>query len=128
ALPEVALRDDEPEWPAVLGHEGGAVGLVGDQRVLVLERGERHVRGEALLGVSDDEPSARLRLGELRELAPVDAAEGRVEAAPARHAVDVDGDLGARKRLELLPRERDRPLDLSEEAKVPRGEVRLRAW
>src|SRR5213592_1701989 len=126
ALPEVALWDDEPEGPAVLGGQGRAVGLVGDQRLVLLEQRERDVRREALLGVGDDEAGARLRLGELRQLAPVDAAEARVEAAPARHAVDVDGDLGARKRLELVPCARDRPLDFAEDAEVPRGQVGLR--
>ena len=78
----------------MVGRERLAVGLVGDQRLLVLERLERHIRREALLGVRDDEASARVRLDELRELAPVDAAEAGVEAAPARDAVDVDLDLG----------------------------------
>src|SRR6266487_1962604 len=35
ALPEVPARDDEPQRPAVLGLEGLAVGLVGDQCLLV---------------------------------------------------------------------------------------------
>src|SRR5205823_3215517 len=112
ALPEVPARDDEAERPAVLGRERLAVGLVGDKGVLLLERLERHVRGEALLGVRDDEARMRLRLDELRELAPVDAAEPRVEAAPARDAVDVDGDLGGGQLAELVPGERERPLDL----------------
>src|SRR5690349_1525231 len=90
ALPEVARRDDEPQRPPVLGFERLAVGRPGDQRLVVLERLERNVRGEPLLRVGDDEPRARLRAGELRELAPVHASEARVEAAPAGDAVDVD--------------------------------------
>ena len=75
-----------------------AVGLPGNQRVVVLERLERDVRRKPLLGVREDEVGARLRPDELRQLAPVDAAEARVEAAPARDAVDVDRDLPARER------------------------------
>src|SRR5207248_714774 len=84
ALPEVAARDDEAERPAVVGRERLAVGLVGEERVVRLERLERQVRREALLRVRDGEARVRLRLDEPRELAPVDAAEARVEAAPAR--------------------------------------------
>src|SRR5205085_9996664 len=75
ALPEVAARHDEPERPAVLGRERLAVGLVGDERVLILERRERQVRAETLLRMRDDKARASPRVDELRELAPVDAAE-----------------------------------------------------
>src|ERR687888_64170 len=74
----------------------------------------------------DDEARVRLRLDELRELAPVDAAEPRVEAAPARDAVDVDGDLGRRQLAQLVPGKCERALDLAEDLEVPRGQVRLR--
>ena len=123
ALPEVARRHDEADRPAVVRRQRLAVGLVGDQRGLVLERGERDVRGEALLGVRDDEAGARLRRDELRELAPVHALEGRVEAAPARDAVDVDRDLAARQLEQLLPGERERPLDLAGDRQVPGRQV-----
>ena len=59
----------------MVGGERLAVGLVGDQRVLVLDRLERHVGGEALLGVRYDEARAGLRRDQLRELAPVHAPE-----------------------------------------------------
>src|SRR5512138_2527877 len=76
-------------------------GLVSDQRVLVLDRLDRDVRGEALLGVRDHEAGRRLRRDQLGELAPVHAPETSVEAAPARDAVDVDRDLATRQ-LEKL--------------------------
>ena len=82
--------------------------------------------GEALLGVRDDEAGARLRAHELRDLAPVNAAEARVEAAPARDAVDVLHVLRLRQRGELVPAQRDRVLDLAEDAEVPRREIRVR--
>ena len=63
---------------------------------------------------------------ELRKLAPVHSSEARVESAPARDAVDVDGDVAARELLELLPRERQGRLDLTEDAEVPRREIRAR--
>jgi hypothetical protein len=107
----------------VLRHERLAVCLVGNECGLVLERGERQVGREPLLGVGDCEMGARLRTDQLRELFPMDAAEARVEAAPARDAVDVDGDLAARQVLQLLPAERDRLLDLAEDAEVPGREI-----
>ena len=81
----------------MVGGERLAVGLVGDQRVLVLDRLERHVGGEALVGVRDDEAPRRASAGQLRELAPVHALERRVEPTPAGDAVDVDRDLAARQ-------------------------------
>ena len=73
ALPEVLARDDEAQRIAVVGRQRLAVGLRDEQCVLVFEVGERHVRGEAGLGVRDREVCARLRPCELRELAPVHA-------------------------------------------------------
>ncbi len=126
ALPEVPRRDEEPHGPAVLRSERRSVGLVDDERVLVLERRERDVRGEAVLGVGDREARARLRVAELRELAPVDAFEVRVEAAPARHAVDVGGDLRRRQLLELLEAQGQRLLHLAGHLEGPGGEIDVR--
>src|SRR4051812_12480641 len=123
ALPEVPRRHHQAEGPAVLGRERLAVGLVRDQRVVVLDRLERQVRREALLRVRGHEAGARLRAHELRDLAPVDASEARVEPAPARDAVDVHGHRAARQLLQLLPGQRQRLLDLAEDAEVPRAEV-----
>src|SRR5262245_19172287 len=123
ALPEVLRRDDEPKRPPVIGRQRLAVGLVREQRFGAFERRQRHVRSVALLGVRDHESRGRPRLHELRKLAPVHALEGRVEPAPAGHAVDVDGHLGTRQRLEFVPAERDRILDLAEHTELPGGEV-----
>src|ERR1700730_3295667 len=126
ALPEVARRDDETQRPAVLGLELLAVRLPGDESLVVLERLERHVGREALLRVREHVAGARLRSDELRELAPVHALERRVEAAPARDAVDVRRDLRLRQCLQLVVAKRDRLLDLAEDLEVPRGELGLR--
>ena len=53
----------------MVGRQRLAVRLVGEERAVVLERRERHVRREALLRVRDDEPGSRPRLHELCELA-----------------------------------------------------------
>ena len=58
-LPEVATRDEEAHRPAVVGRRALAVRLVDDERVLVLDRRERDVGGEALLRVGDDELRAK---------------------------------------------------------------------
>src|SRR4029077_19388965 len=96
------------------------------ERELVLERGERHVRREVVLRPRDGEARARERPAELRELAPVDALERRVETAPKRDAVDVLRVARAGQRAELLPGELDLLLDLAEDAECPRGRVDLR--
>src|SRR5579872_1967787 len=126
ALPEVLRGDEEARGPAVLGGQRRAVGLVDDQGVLVLDRGERDVRGEALLGVRDREAGARLGPGELRELAPADALELRVEPAPAGDAVDVGRDLGRGQRGQLLVAEAERLLDLAGHLQRPGREVDVR--
>ena len=64
----------------MVGGEGLAVGVGGEERVVVLDRGDRDVGGEVVLGPRDGEPGARKRAAELRELAPVNALELRVEA------------------------------------------------
>src|SRR4029077_20491403 len=92
----------------------------------VFEGGEWKIRREPLLRVRDDKACARLRADELSEIVPVDAAEARVEAAPARDAVDVDRDLAAGQLLQLLPRQRQRLLDLAEDAEVPGRKIRAR--
>src|SRR5581483_10914309 len=108
--------DDEPQRTAVLGGERGAVGVGREQRVRVLERSERHVRGEALLGMGDREPRGRPWAAALRELAPVDALELDVEPAPAGDAVDVLHAPRPRQGAELRPGELELALDLAEDA------------
>src|SRR5690348_4567000 len=71
ALPEVLPRDHEPRRPAVLLRQGLAVGVRRDERVLVLEEGDRHVRGEVMFGVGDREAGGLEGSAELRKLAPV---------------------------------------------------------
>src|SRR3954463_12239037 len=43
ALPEVALRDEEPQWVAMLQLERLAVVRVGQQDVVVVEDGQRQI-------------------------------------------------------------------------------------
>src|SRR4051794_35782509 len=74
----------------------------------------------------DRETCARLRAAELRELTPVDALEVRVEAAPARDAVDVGRDLGRRQCPQLVEAERHRLLDLAAQLERPRRDVDVR--
>ena len=120
------MRDDEPQREAVIGRERLAVGVRREERQVVLERLERDVRREVVLGPGDREVCARQRPRELRELAPVDALERGVEAAPARDAVDVLDVARARQRIELRPGELDLVLDLAVDAERPGREVGVR--
>src|SRR5947208_9028900 len=119
ALPEITARHDQAQRPAVLRFQRLAVGFIGDHRLLALEGVERHVGREALLRMGDHEACAWLWPDELGEIAPMNPAEPRVEAAPAGDAVDVDRDLGRRQLLQLLPRQRGRILDLAEDLEIP---------
>src|SRR5215207_5368051 len=60
ALPEVLARDHEPQRPAVLGLQRLAVRVRREERVLVAEKRERHVRRKALLGARDRKARAWL--------------------------------------------------------------------
>ena len=72
--------------------------------------------------------AARLRLAPARRASPSSTPRKlRVEAAPARHAVDVDRHFARRQRPELVPAQRDRILDLAEDLEVPGREVGRRA-
>src|SRR5438034_7574078 len=126
ALPEIARRHHQPQRPAVVGSQRLVVRFVRDQRLVSLKRLERQVRGEPLLRVGDHVARTRLRFHDFRELVPVHAAEARIEAAPARDAVDVDADFAARELFDFLPRQGQRLVDLAEHTEVPRREVRLR--
>src|SRR6187397_3000465 len=74
----------------------------------------------------EDEVRALLGTHDLRELAPVNTLEARVEAAPACDAVDVKCDLRLRQRLQLVVRQRQRLFDLAEDVEVPGCKVGLR--
>src|SRR5205807_8015313 len=76
--------------------------------------------------VGDDEAAGRLGPGQLRELAPVDAAEARVEPAPAGHAVYVGRDLALRQGPELVVAQAERRLDLAGDGEVPRRQLDVR--
>src|SRR4029077_4215484 len=69
------------------------------------------------------EPGPRLRPSELRDLAPVDAFELGVEPRPAGDAVDVLHVRAPREPVELVPRELDLVLHLSEDAERPGRQV-----
>src|SRR4029079_7306671 len=96
ALPEVATRNDEPERPAVLGRERGAVVRVGEKDVIVFELRARQVRREPLLGANDREPCFGPRRRTAQHLPKRHALPQIVVAAPARDAMDVATDLHAR--------------------------------
>src|SRR5215203_5333770 len=76
--------------------------------------------------MSNDEARLWRRLHELRDLAPVDSAKRRVEAAPPRDAMNIGGDVRLWQFLKLVVRQRDLAFDRAEDAEVPRREVRAR--
>jgi hypothetical protein len=86
-------------------------GLAADE---ILERDVRRVaavgEGERVLGAGLDP----VEQGVERDTLPA-----RVELRPLRYAVDVDRDLLARQRAELLPRPADRLVDLADDREVP---------
>src|SRR5262245_34293075 len=68
------------------------------------------------------------RLHSLEERVDGDTAPDRVELRPLRHAMDVDGDLLARQRAELVPRPRARLVHFAADREVPDVEGRVGGW
>ena len=110
----------------MLGREWLAVGVSREERQRGAKELDGHIRGIALFGVRDNEARRLERHHERLERAPVDAFERSVEATPARDAVDVLGMGRPWERVQLVPRDPDRILDLSRDEEVPGREVGTR--
>src|SRR3954447_457344 len=123
ALPEVLLRDEEAERVAVLQLERLAVERVREQDIVVVQDRERDIGGVALLGVGHDVGRGRPDLGEAEDLLDRNSLPVRVELCPAGHAMDVRVDGLAGQRLELVPAEGERVVDLAVDLEVPGREV-----
>src|SRR5215208_2392942 len=123
ALPEVALRNEKAERVAVFWLEWLAAVCVSQHHVVVVEHIQRQVRRVALLAMGDDVRRGRADLGEAEDLLDRDALPVGVELRPPRDAMDVGVDGLARQRLELLPGQRERRVDLPPDAEIPRREV-----
>jgi folate-binding protein YgfZ len=107
----------------MVGAERVSVGVRGEQRVVVGERRERHVRREVVLGPRDREACRVERPAKCCELSPVDSLEAHVEPRPARHTVDVLDVAAARERVEGVPVELDFAVDLAEHTETPSRQV-----
>jgi len=90
----------------VLARQRHAVGLVGDEHVVGHERLEREVGRVVAGGVDEDVGGRWPRTRALDELAHPHAAEARVEARPARDAVQVGRQVDLLEALQLLPAQR----------------------
>src|SRR4051812_27561659 len=90
ALPEVQMRDEQAGRAAVLGLEVLAVVAVGDPRLAAGDVLDGQVGGVA--AVADGGDVAAPELDAVEQGVDGDARPLRVELAPRRHAVDVDGD------------------------------------
>jgi len=134
-LPEVArvgvLRGllhhahHHPQWVAVIGIEWLAVELRCQQRCRAQHVGEIKICAKAMLAVLDHEVGCRLELNNAlinQILHPYTLPRG-VEFAPARHAMDIHGDLAHRQFLELLPRKAHFLLHFAKYTKVPLAQV-----
>src|SRR5215471_1776516 len=68
ALPEVQVRDEQPQRPAVLRTDRLPVARIDEHVFLAQEVVERQVGGEAMLGLDHHMRSLRLALDELHQL------------------------------------------------------------
>ncbi len=107
----------------MVGGERRAVVMRGEEDVVAIEVGQRHVGRESRLGVDDDELRGRLRLHAAEHFAQGNAGEDVVELRPARDAVDVAAHVDARQRHHLAHRPLRRCVDEAEGAEGPLREV-----
>ena len=126
ALPEIPLRDQQPERVAVFGLERRPAERVGQQDVVVIEDRERDVGGVALLGMRDDVCRVRADAGHLEDRLDGDALPVGVELRPAGHAMDVGVDGLARQGLELVPGQGERRIHLAPDLEIPFRQVDVR--
>src|SRR6266545_840940 len=119
ALPEVEVRHEQPQRPAVLGRDGLAVPRVHQHVLGPHEVLEAEVGGEAVLGFDHYVRGRRLQRNQLHDLRDRDAFPGAIEQRPAGHAVHVLLHRLAGQLLELLVAELDRLLDEAFEREIP---------
>src|SRR5690606_17922676 len=112
ALPEIARRDERPQWEAVIGREELAAKLVREQHVLFKHDVERHVCRVVILAVCNHEAYLRREAEQFYKIADAHAFPNSIEHAPPRDAVDVGLQRDGRQRQELVPCPAHLALDL----------------
>ena len=103
----------------MVGRERFAVVMGGEEHIVAIEVGERHVRGVALLGVHEHVIGFRPELHQLQNVTEENARPRVVKAAPARDAVEVAADLRFRQAVEFLPAQPQRFLDQPAQVEIP---------
>jgi hypothetical protein len=88
ALPEIQMRDDEPGGRAVFGFQGLIVGLIGDERLVVDEVGDRQVRRLEAVGVGGDERRLGVQFNGLEQGVDADALPLHTQLGPVRDAAE----------------------------------------
>src|SRR5579862_3542580 len=105
ALPEIQVRNDEAQRVAVVCGERLAVVLESEDRGRLHQVFEGKVGGVTIFTAHQGETRSRLWRRKLHHFGEQDALEAVVEAAPARHAVNVAVNFRLRQLVEFLPGE-----------------------
>ena len=103
----------------MIGRKRLAVMARGKQDIVAVEVWERDVGSESLLGVNEDESSAKLQLHATENLAKSHALPSIVEATPAGDAMKIARDPHPWQRLKLAPGEAQLRFDGTVDPEVP---------
>ena len=121
AFPEVESGDEAAEGVAVVGGEGFAFPMVGEDAVLAGEFIEWNVDGEAGFAVAHDEAGVGFGLGAVEEGFGGDAGEGVVETGPVGDAVHVADNVDGGHREDFCVGEFVGFIDEAEDFQTPGG-------
>src|SRR6476660_4456178 len=102
------MRNDEAQRVAVLGGEGLAIVVSGEQDFFPVKVGQGHIGSESLFGMDQDVGGFRLGMDAGQQFAECYAVPVVVEAAPSGHTMEVAGTLDFGESFELFPAQRER--------------------
>src|SRR5579872_7519057 len=123
ALPEVQVRNEKTEWPAMLGRDLLAVARVHEHVLIALQIVQAEVRGEAVFGVDHHVGRFGFELNQLEDLSHGNAFPRAVQQRPAGDTVDVSLYLFTWQLLDVLVRKRDRCVDQAVDRERPSSDV-----
>src|SRR6185312_10886171 len=113
------MRNDEAQRVAVLGGEGLAIVMSGEQYFFPVKVGQGHIGSESLFGMDQDVGGLRLGMDAGQQFAESYAVPVVVETAPSGHTMEVAGALDFGERVEFFPVQRERRINQAGDAEIP---------
>ena len=126
AFPGVKVRDDESKRAAVIGGEGFAIVLGGEQDLRAEQVGKGDVGGVALVGKDQDVSGSGPGFGAIEDIGEADTFPMVVEAAPAGDTMKIACGFALRKGAKFFPGQAQGSFDEAGDFEVPSGRIENR--